>query len=188
MLARAEAERRKQDQQAEEAALLAELRAAAPSPDRRKRQGREACLPVSCEATSSGPGRQSSRFPAGQGCLRPGACRLAARRRVALRVAATVGYSADLVKWWRGVPPGCAFGRDTTMTEPNGKPPEPSQQALHFQPEWCRVTLASIGDAVMTTDNRGRITFLNAVAESLTGWTAKRRRRRPARNGFQDRQ
>jgi two-component system CheB/CheR fusion protein len=45
-----------------------------------------------------------------------------------------------------------------------------SEPALHFQPEWCRVTLSSIGDAVMTTDNRGRITFLNSVAEFLTGW------------------
>src|SRR5579872_7519964 len=43
--------------------------------------------------------------------------------------------------------------------------------ALHFQPEWCRVTLASIGDAVITTDTAGHVTFLNAVAESLTGWT-----------------
>ncbi len=40
---------------------------------------------------------------------------------------------------------------------------------LHFQPEWCRVTLASIGDAVITTDTEGRVTFLNPVAESLTG-------------------
>jgi PAS domain S-box-containing protein len=42
---------------------------------------------------------------------------------------------------------------------------------LHFQPEWCRVILASIGDAVITTDVEGRVTFLNSVAESLTGWT-----------------
>jgi PAS domain S-box-containing protein len=32
------------------------------------------------------------------------------------------------------------------------------------------VTLASIGDAVITTDARGRVTFLNGEAEQLTGW------------------
>jgi PAS domain S-box-containing protein len=39
------------------------------------------------------------------------------------------------------------------------------------QRELLRVTLRSIGDAVITTDNEGRVTYLNAVAESLTGWT-----------------
>ena len=33
------------------------------------------------------------------------------------------------------------------------------------------MTLASVGDAVITTDVHGRITYLNAVAESVTGWT-----------------
>lgn len=37
--------------------------------------------------------------------------------------------------------------------------------------EWLRVTLSSIGDGVITTDRHGRVTFLNPVAQTLTGWT-----------------
>jgi len=33
------------------------------------------------------------------------------------------------------------------------------------------VTLSSIGDAVITTDAEGKVTFLNPVAQTLTGWT-----------------
>jgi PAS domain S-box-containing protein len=36
--------------------------------------------------------------------------------------------------------------------------------------EVFRVTLRSIGDAVITTDIDGRVTYLNEVAEKLTGW------------------
>ncbi len=39
------------------------------------------------------------------------------------------------------------------------------------QREVFRVTLRSIGDAVLTTDTAGRITYINEVAESLTGWS-----------------
>jgi PAS domain S-box-containing protein len=38
--------------------------------------------------------------------------------------------------------------------------------------ERLRVTLASIGDAVLVTDADGHVTFLNPVAEALTGWPA----------------
>lgn len=38
------------------------------------------------------------------------------------------------------------------------------------QQEWFEVTLSSIGDAVITTDAQGRVSFMNAVAQSLTGW------------------
>src|ERR1044072_8282042 len=37
--------------------------------------------------------------------------------------------------------------------------------------EVLRVTLRSIGDAVITTDTEGRITYINGVGESLTGWS-----------------
>jgi len=45
-----------------------------------------------------------------------------------------------------------------------------AEEAMHEQREWLRVTLSSIGDAVITTDTEGAVTFLNEVAESLTGW------------------
>jgi len=46
------------------------------------------------------------------------------------------------------------------------------ERDLAQQREWFQVTLASIGDAVITTDRSGTVTFMNPVAERLTGWTA----------------
>src|SRR5712691_9999661 len=43
--------------------------------------------------------------------------------------------------------------------------------AVSQSEEWLQVTLASIGDGVIATDDQGRVTQLNAVAEALTGWT-----------------
>ena len=45
--------------------------------------------------------------------------------------------------------------------------------------EWLRVTLASIGDAVIATDLDGKINFMNPIAERMTGWIAKDALHRP---------
>jgi PAS domain S-box-containing protein len=46
-----------------------------------------------------------------------------------------------------------------------------NEAIVREQQEWWRVTLASIGDAVIATDTEARVTFLNPVAERLTGWS-----------------
>ncbi len=45
------------------------------------------------------------------------------------------------------------------------------EAAGHQQRKVLALTLGSIADAVLTTDTEGRITFLNPVAEALTGWS-----------------
>jgi PAS domain S-box-containing protein len=56
---------------------------------------------------------------------------------------------------------------------------EATETLLKRQRETLEVTLASIGDAVVVTDAEGRVTFLNAVAESLTGWPLREANGRP---------
>jgi len=45
--------------------------------------------------------------------------------------------------------------------------------------QFLATTLRSIGDAVIATDAGGRVTFMNAVAESMTGWAESDARGRP---------
>jgi diguanylate cyclase (GGDEF)-like protein/PAS domain S-box-containing protein len=44
------------------------------------------------------------------------------------------------------------------------------EDALYLEKERAQVTLNSIGDAVLCTDIAGKITYLNLVAETMTGW------------------
>ncbi len=68
--------------------------------------------------------------------------------------------------------PLLAVVRDITV------PKEP-QARLEEARERFRVTLASIGDAVICTDPAGKITFVNPVAGQLTGWPAQEALGRP---------
>ncbi|MEF8792360.1 PAS domain-containing protein [Thiohalorhabdus sp.] len=63
-----------------------------------------------------------------------------------------------------------------------------SREELAYAHEKALVTLYSIGDAVITTDEQGRIEHLNPIAEQLTEWTREQARGLPSRRGLPDRQ
>jgi PAS domain S-box-containing protein len=44
-------------------------------------------------------------------------------------------------------------------------------EQIRQREQWFRVTLTSIGDGVIATDDKGRVTFINAIAEQLAGIT-----------------
>lgn len=54
-----------------------------------------------------------------------------------------------------------------------------AERQIREQREWLRVTLASIGEAVIAGDADGRIRFLNPVAQQLTGWSEPEAMGRP---------
>ena len=53
------------------------------------------------------------------------------------------------------------------------------EQDLYQEKELAQITLHSIGDAVITTNEQGRIRDFNPVAERLTGWSAKDAKHKP---------
>jgi diguanylate cyclase (GGDEF)-like protein/PAS domain S-box-containing protein len=57
-------------------------------------------------------------------------------------------------------------------------------EALYLEKERAQVMLNSIGDAVLSTDVSGNVTYLNLVAESMTGWPWKEASGRPLAEVF----
>jgi diguanylate cyclase (GGDEF)-like protein/PAS domain S-box-containing protein len=58
------------------------------------------------------------------------------------------------------------------------------EEALFVEKERAQVTLNSIGDAVVCTNILGNITFLNLVAEKMTGWSWQEASGRPMSEVF----
>jgi len=48
-----------------------------------------------------------------------------------------------------------------------------SESNLRIERERAQATLSSIGDAVISTDEAGRVEYLNPLAEQLTGWSVE---------------
>ncbi|WP_150299778.1 ammonium transporter [Pseudomonas profundi] len=59
------------------------------------------------------------------------------------------------------------------------------EQQLFQEKTLAQVTLASIGDGVITTGPDGRVRYLNPVAEKLTGWSAEQASDRPLEEVYQ---
>jgi len=77
---------------------------------------------------------------------------------------------------------------DLSEKSPN-KPHDNSEESetadeLRAQRKWFEVTLASIGDGLITADVDGNVTLLNPVAEKLTGWTTAEAKGRPLNEVF----
>lgn len=58
-------------------------------------------------------------------------------------------------------------------------------EALFVEKERAQVTLNSIGDAVVSTDASGHVTYLNVIAEGLTGWSQQEAAGHPLEDVFQ---
>jgi two-component system, cell cycle sensor histidine kinase and response regulator CckA len=58
------------------------------------------------------------------------------------------------------------------------------EMRLKESEQWFKTTLKSIGDAVITTDREGRVTFMNPVAEDLTGWEQAEANGNPLKDVF----
>lgn len=59
-----------------------------------------------------------------------------------------------------------------------------ADETLFEEKERARVTLSSIGDAVLVTDTQGQVTYLNPIAETMTGWTCTEATGRPLSEVF----
>ena len=59
-----------------------------------------------------------------------------------------------------------------------------AEEAIAEQREWFETTLESIGDAVIATDVRGKVVFMNPIAEHLTGWKLDRALGHPCEDVF----
>jgi len=103
-----------------------------------------------------------------------------AQRVVARQAAADATYRAALTsEVLAGLAALAALIGFSTVLVRHLRARDQAQALISAQGERLRVTLESIGDAVIATDLDGRISSVNRVAASLTGWRAEEARGQP---------
>jgi diguanylate cyclase (GGDEF)-like protein/PAS domain S-box-containing protein len=81
--------------------------------------------------------------------------------------------------------PGHLDGYSLTRAVRNAIERKAVEDALFLERERAVVTLNSIGDAVLCTDISGKVTYLNLVAETMTGWGREEAIGKPIAEVFQ---
>src|SRR5207253_3527393 len=80
----------------------------------------------------------------------------------------SLAYHADMLYFESTI--ASVFFHDTATTDISTLSLHDALPILFLESQRAQVTLNSIGDAVISTDVAGNVTYLNAVAESMTGW------------------
>jgi len=151
----------------------------------RRSQGFDATLPL----VQAGSGKQI------MDDLRSEVARLKEKQTAALTVDATLSKRATqtrtlvfilcgllnlgILAWAYRRITEASHERDIALHQANARSLE-----LQRQKELLSVTLSSIGDCVLVTDSEGRITFMNPVAEEVTGWRSSEAIGRPTTEVF----
>lgn len=82
-------------------------------------------------------------------------------------------------KWRRLMSVGNPPWKPSAQTLRNVTDHKVMDEASSMDKEFARLALSAIGDSVLCADIEGRVSYLNAVAEKMTGWTLAEARGQP---------
>lgn len=95
-----------------------------------------------------------------------------------------ISGSYEIIAFQTGQNKMAALFRDVSEKKRQEEALRQSQAQVFKERQRLEVTLKSIGDGVITTDDQGKIVFLNTVAEQMTGWSSDEAAGRPLTEVF----